>query len=85
MLRTFALATSLFLGSALHADDGGIPNIPCDRADFNGDGKVDGADLGFFLFFWGTSNQRFDLNNDGIVDGGDLGLFLLAWYYCENP
>jgi Subtilase family len=46
-------------------------------ADLNGDGVVDGADLGLLLGAWGTPGA--DLNNDGTTDGADLGLLLGAW------
>lgn len=48
-------------------------------ADFNGDGVVDGADLGSLLGAWGGSGVPQDLNGDGIVDGADLGALLGAW------
>ena len=48
--------------------------------DLNGDGLVDGADLGLLLGAWGsTTNAAADLNGDGIVDGADLGLLLGDW------
>jgi hypothetical protein len=50
---------------------------PSDPADFNGDGAVDGADLGLLLSAWGTPDG--DLNGDGTTDGADLGLLLSAW------
>jgi hypothetical protein len=46
--------------------------------DLNGDGVVDGADLGLLLGAWGGSGPA-DLNGDGVVDGADLGLLLGAW------
>ena len=49
------------------------PAVP---GDFNGDGQVDGADLGLLLAAFGTENEDFNLNSDPIVDGADLGLFL---------
>ena len=51
--------------------DAGIPG------DLNGDGKVDGADLGLVLAGWGTPSG--DVNGDGTTDGADLGLILAAW------
>jgi len=51
-------------------------------ADLNGDGKVDGADLGQLLLAWdpiGPVNSPADLNGDNKVDGADLGQLLLAW------
>jgi hypothetical protein len=53
------------------------------NADLDGNGVVDGADLGFLLSSWGDcpSNEacRADINRDGTVDGADLGLLLGAW------
>lgn len=50
-------------------------------ADFNGDGRVDGADLGLLLASWGKCPAPCapDLTGDGTVDGADLGLLLAAW------
>ena len=47
--------------------------------DLNGDGAVNGADLGVLLAAWGTSTPQADLNADGIVDGSDVGLMLANW------
>lgn len=52
------------------------------RADLNGDGVVNGADLGLLLGAWGTSDPCADLNNDGLVNGADLGILLGAWGPC---
>lgn len=46
--------------------------------DLNGDGQVDGADLGILLGNWGTNGVG-DLNGDGTVDGADLGALLANW------
>jgi hypothetical protein len=46
--------------------------------DLNGDGVVDGADLGLLLGSWGTAGAG-DLDGNGIVDGADLGLLLGDW------
>jgi len=51
---------------------------PPEDADFNGDGVVDGTDLGLLLGNWGQEIVA-DLNQDGEVDGADLGLLLGAW------
>ncbi|MCA9284845.1 MAG: hypothetical protein KDA22_06515 [Phycisphaerales bacterium] len=45
--------------------------------DLNGDGVVDGADLGVLLAGWGGGAT--DLDGDGTVDGADLGVLLAAW------
>jgi len=54
-----------------------------DPADLNGDGSVDGADLGLLLLDWGPCAPGVpcaaDLNGDGVVDGEDLGVLLTAW------
>jgi len=51
--------------------------------DINGDGVVDGADLGLLLGAWGDNpGSPADLNGDGVVDGADLGLLLGAWGAC---
>ncbi|MFG0275500.1 MAG: hypothetical protein ACF8QF_10625 [Phycisphaerales bacterium] len=47
-------------------------------ADLNGDGVVDGADLGLLLGAWGAPGPT-DLNGDGATDGADLGLLLGDW------
>jgi hypothetical protein len=67
---------------ALDTDANGTPDgcepPPPNAADLNGDGAVDGADLGLLLAAWGSSSPG-DLNGDGTVDGADLGLLLAAW------
>lgn len=50
--------------------------------DLNGDGKVDGADMGLMLGAWGTDDPRADLDGNGDVNGADLGLLLGAWGVC---
>lgn len=51
-------------------------------ADLNGDGVVNGADLGVMLGAWGACPPPpcvADLTGDGTVDGADLGVLLGAW------
>lgn len=49
-------------------------------ADVNGDGFVDGADLGLLLSFWGKCDEcAADLDCNHEIDGGDLGLLLASW------
>ena len=57
-----------------------------DRADFDANGFVDGADLGRLLDAWMVCvggecawAARMDLDDDGQVDGADLGLLLARW------
>lgn len=49
--------------------------------DLNGDGVVDGADLGVLLGAWGVSGGlgTADINLDNLVDGADLALLLGDW------
>ena len=47
--------------------------------DLDGNGSVDGADLGLLLGTWGSNDCAADLNQDGVVDGADLGALLGAW------
>lgn len=49
--------------------------------DLNGDGGIDGADLGLLFFAWGSgsSTSTADLNDDGSVDGADLGILYEVW------
>ena len=55
--------------------EGGTPGNP---ADLDGNGVVNGADLGFMLAAWGQSGPA-DLDGNGVVNGADLGLLLAAW------
>ncbi|MFO0875142.1 MAG: PQQ-dependent sugar dehydrogenase [Phycisphaerales bacterium] len=48
-------------------------------ADLNGDGVVNGADLGILLAAWGLSNSPANLDGIGTVDGADLGILLANW------
>jgi len=56
-------------------------------ADFNGNGKVDGGDLGSLLGDWGAVNvcSDADFDGDGIVNGFDLGILLGNWGPCSPP
>ena len=64
----------------------GLPEAGCvwsapNPADLNGDGHVDGADLGIMLASWGQTAgpTPADLNTDGVVNGADIGALLGAW------
>ena len=61
-----------------------IGDLPSDcPADFNGDGVVDGDDLGSLLGSWGDCpGCDADFNGDGVVDGDDLGSLLGEWGTC---
>ncbi len=47
--------------------------------DLDGNGLVDGADLGTLLSRWGTADEDADLDGSGLVDGVDLGTLLAHW------
>lgn len=51
---------------------------PADIVPANGDGIVDGADLGELLSTWGGPGAG-DIDGSGTVDSADLGLLLQAW------
>ena len=59
-------------------------------ADIDGNGLVDGADLGLLFVAWGECpgdpGCPGDIDENGIIDGSDLGLFCLAWgLECDEP
>ena len=62
--------------------EGGVPGIP---GDFDGDGDVDGVDLGVFAFDFANSPEggppfaQADFDEDGDVDGVDLGVFSFSF------
>jgi hypothetical protein len=47
--------------------------------DFDLDGAVASADLGYLLSTWGTSDPIADISGDGVVASEDLGSLLSAW------
>ncbi|HMN95773.1 MAG TPA: hypothetical protein PKC43_05920 [Phycisphaerales bacterium] len=51
-------------------------------ADLNGDGAVDGADLGLLLRAWKSALDGCDISGDGAVGSDDLDLLLSAWGDC---
>lgn len=73
----FALSGGFWPGAA------SVPGTPPCVGDLNGDGEINGADLGLLLNAWGTSGSA-DLNGDGDVNGADLGLLLNAWGPCPD-
>ncbi|MFM8639190.1 MAG: hypothetical protein ACKOEL_00935, partial [Planctomycetota bacterium] len=68
-------------GSIVEAgvDDVRVFGVQCNprSPDLNGDGRIDGADLGALLGAWGTSGA--DITGDCVVDGADVGTLLGAW------
>jgi hypothetical protein len=68
-------------GAALTLTVEGTPGLPPAGPDIDGNGRVDGFDLGLLLGAWGPCGTpcTADLNADAKVDGFDLGLLLGAW------
>jgi len=67
----------------------GIPDRCECLGDILADGRIDGADLGAMLSYWGpaTSSQismACDIDKNGVVNGADLGLLLSNWGRCPN-
>ena len=56
----------------------GVTQVDRVTADLDGNGRVDGGDLGLLVANWEKSGCG-DLNEDGIVTGADLGLLIAAW------
>ncbi len=50
---------------------------PATPGDFNGDGIIDGIDMGILLANWGGAGG--DVNGDHVTDGIDLGSLLANW------
>lgn len=68
-------------GAALTLTVIGTPGLPPAGPDLDGNGRVDGYDLGLLLGAWGPCSGACvpDLDHDGTVGGSDLGLLLGAW------
>lgn len=76
------------LEAAIRAAVAVSPRVECPDcpADLNGDGCVDGGDLGLFLTYWGSSDEFSPGNLDGQapVNGADLGVLLTGWGVCPG-
>jgi len=61
----------------LSGDEGCHEPLP---ADLNGDGLVNGWDLGLIVVRWGACSEcSEDLDGDGVVDSADLAILLDGW------
>jgi hypothetical protein len=77
--ETGAIGTVDIVGCRLNADGTlGTVAVP---GDVNGDGRVNGADLGAVLGTFGPASPGAptDLDRNGVVDGADLGFVLGRW------
>lgn len=73
-LSGYHFASSQSIVIVAHEVESSVPG------DLDGDGEVNGADMGLLLVAWGTDDAgAADINGDGYVDGADLGLLLNAW------
>ncbi|MFO0827758.1 MAG: M12 family metallo-peptidase [Phycisphaerales bacterium] len=73
-------ATAIVVAPASATDlNGNLIPDECESplGDLNGDGHVNGADLGILLGAWGSPAA--DLNGDGTTDAADLAILLGAW------
>jgi hypothetical protein len=59
---------------------GVLDTPPACEADLDGNGSVDGGDLGALLAGW--QSPAGDLTGDGQTDGADIGVLLAAWGPC---
>lgn len=55
------------------------------RADLDGNGNVDAADLAIVLASWGATKSPADLDGDGVVASSDIAVLLSAWGAGGNP
>ena len=69
-----------------YEDLGGNDLCVC-KTDLNGDGLVNGIDLGLYLSYQSACNPGeycpIDFDGDGVITGGDLGLLLGTWGLCD--
>lgn len=87
-LAPLGLASARFVRISVAADAAFVPEVDAIVAvravpasgDLDGDGAVNGLDLGILLGAWGAcAGCAADMNGDGTVDGLDLGAMLGAW------
>ncbi len=87
-LSAAGLASARFVRIRVPADATYVPEIDAvvavraaaPAADLDGNGRIDGADLGVLLGDWGACGGcAADLDADGAVTGSDLGLLLGEW------
>ncbi len=74
-------ATGTNVGQAFLYIDlaGGGPSCPPCAADYDGNGGVDGGDLGAFFADFEAGETCADVDGNGGVDGGDLGFFFAVF------
>ena len=66
--------------STIGASGLAVPSGPDNPYDLNGDGAVNGSDVGIFFTQWGAGCGSFaDFNGDCVVNSADAGLLFAAW------
>ena len=71
----------IFAGELSDENADGTPDV-CQTPpwDLNGDGHVDGSDMGIFFGYWGTDGSNgCDFNASGLVDSADMSYILTNW------
>ncbi|HMN97269.1 MAG TPA: choice-of-anchor Q domain-containing protein [Phycisphaerales bacterium] len=63
------------------AGEFGVGRALC-QADLDGDGVIDGTDLGVIIGAWGSAGGSADLDGNGLVDGADLAALIAEWGPC---
>jgi len=81
LVRVLGRQGNLGRASVLLSVPGAPPCPGACPADLDGNGIIDGADLGLLLSGWGTDATG-DIDGNGTVDGADLGSLLSAWGPC---
>jgi len=78
-----AANNTINIGNGVETLQAVVAESPTVFGDLNGDGIVNGIDLGLLLGAWGPCPPPCppDINEDGIVDGFDLALLLGAWTF----
>ena len=84
-MRPSATPTRVPLAAALLATCAIAGSLQACPPDLDGNGSVDGGDLGAFLNFWATSGPTGDFDGDGAVGAQDLALLLGSWGPCATP
>jgi hypothetical protein len=77
-LNVYALWEKFGKSPPVDMDSAALALVPAVVGDLNGDGVVNGADLGILLSNWNQPGAT-DLNGDGTTNGADLGMLLANW------
>jgi len=81
LVRVLGRQGNLGRASVLLSVPGAPPCPGACPADLDGNGSIDGADLGLLLGGWGIDATG-DIDGNGTIDGADLGALLSGWGPC---